>query len=95
MKKRADGRYCKQIKINGKTISFYGKTIAEINKKIIEYNKKQTVGLTFEEVAEEWKNYHFETLEYNTLKQYKPALKQILENFGDSYIKEIINYNIV
>ena len=89
MKKRADGRYCKQIKINGKTISFYGKTIAEINKKIIEYNKKQTVGLTFEEVAEEWKNYHFETLEYNTLKQYKPALKQILENFGDSYIKEI------
>ena len=44
MKKRADGRYCKQIRINGKIKSFYGKSEREINRKILAYQDTKEKG---------------------------------------------------
>ena len=57
LKKRADGRYLKQIRIKGKVKSFYGKTQAEINKKILEYKEEKSTGKYFRDVAEKWEKY--------------------------------------
>jgi len=89
MKKRADGLYCKQIRINGKQQSFYGKTQAEINKKILSFKEKVEKGRMFEEVADDWKEEHFKTIEYNTTKGYNPAIKRAKDYFINKNIKEI------
>ena len=62
MKKRADGRYLKQVRIDGKTKSFYGKTIAEVNRKIIEYEKTQENGRAFSVVADEGLTQYLESV---------------------------------
>lgn len=89
MKKRADGRYMKQITINGKVKSFYGKTQAEVNRKIIEYQGEQKNGKVFSAVADEWWGIHQEKIEHNTAKQYRPALREIIDCFGDTMIQNI------
>ncbi len=89
MKKRSDGRYMKQITINGKVKSFYGKTQAEVNRKIIEYQGEQKNGKAFSVVADEWWGIHQEKIEHNTAKQYRPALKEIINFFGDIMIQNI------
>ncbi len=89
MKKRADGRYLKQITINGKVKSFYGKTQAEVNKKILEYQGEQKNGRVFSAVADEWWGIHQEKIEHNTAKQYRPALREIINFFGDMMMQNI------
>lgn len=95
MKKRKDGRYLKQITINGKAISFYSsaktesKAIKDIERQLLNYRIKQENGKTFEEVAEEWRNEHFKTLAYNSIKSMAPALERAIEEFGGAYIKQI------
>lgn len=91
MKKRADGRYVKVIKNQktGKTMYIYGASKAEVNRKILDYEYKLEKGRTFAEVAREWADSRFDSLAYQSLKVYKPALHRAIEEFGDQYIREI------
>lgn len=89
LKKRKDGRYCRQIRINGKVVSFYGKTEREINRKMLEYRESEKKGKPFDAVAAEWQREHFENIEHNTIRQYKPALEQIIDRFSGISIKDI------
>ena len=66
MKKRADGRYCKQIRINGKIKSFYGKSEREINRKILAYQDTKEKGEIFKTVAEEWLDEYLLNTPYTT-----------------------------
>ena len=89
LKKRKDGRYCRQIRVNGKVVSFYGKSEREINRKMLEYREAEEKGKPFEVVADEWATEHFENIEHNTIRQYKPALEQIVDRFSGMSIKDI------
>ena len=88
MKKRADGRYCKQMVIGytdeGKKIikSFYGKTIKEIEKQATEAKQKLESGImlcasdniTMAEWAEIWLNTYKLSVAYNTRVMYSNAI---------------------
>lgn len=87
--RRKDGLIQRQVTVNGKRKVFYGKTEREINRKIAEYREEKRRGRLFREVAEEWKAQHFPTLEYNTLKGYRPALRRAVDEFGDQPVSAI------
>lgn len=91
VKRRADGRVCKTMTDprTGKRVYFYGSTEREVNRKIMEYQTKVTEGRTFKEVADEWWEIAEPTLAYQTVKVYKPALRRVLEAFGDVRVKDI------
>lgn len=86
---RPDGLHESIRNIDGKRVAFRGKTDAEVERKMIEYRARAAQGRLFKDVAEEWKSVHFPTLAPNTLKGYRPALKDASEHFGDDYIKQI------
>lgn len=88
-KPRADGLIQRQVTINGKRKVFYGHSDREINRKIAEYREEKRRGRLFKEIAEEWKERHFPTLEYNTLKGYRPALRRAVEEFESAPISSI------
>lgn len=88
-KRRADGLIQRQVTINGRRKSFYGHSEREINRKIIEYKEERRIGRTFAVIADEWEAEHFPTLEYNTLKGYKPALRRAVSEFGQLPCKQI------
>lgn len=95
LKKRADGRYCKQIRINGKVKSFYGRTQAEINKKILEYKEEKATGKYFSDVAEKWVNYYCTQVPYTTYKKCgQAAYNAAVEHFGNMRIREIVPYDV-
>ena len=81
--KRPDGLLQRQVTINGKRKVFYGKSERELNRKIADYREEKQRGRLFNEVADEWEEKHFPTLEYNTLKGYRPALRRAKEEFGE------------
>lgn len=87
--KRQDGLLQRQVTINGKRKVFYGKSEREINRKIAEYREEKRRGRLFRVVAEEWEEQHFPTLEYNSLKGYRPALRRAVEEFGELPISTI------
>lgn len=86
---RSDGLIQRQVTINGKRKVFYGHSDREINRKIAEYREEKKRGRLFKEIADEWEEKHFPTLEYNTLKGYRPALRRAVEEFGDAPISSI------
>ena len=89
MKKRADGRYCKQIlvgyKPDGKRImkSIYGRTIKEVEKQERELRNKIDSGLvigtkqniTLAEWADLWLNTYKNNVSYNTKSMYANAIQ--------------------
>lgn len=72
-----------------KRIHFYGYTAREIDAQIMEYTSKQETGLLFKAVAEDWWNAHSSTLAPNSLKNYKPAYRRAVDEFGDTPIRQI------
>lgn len=100
MKKRKDGRWCRKIRIDNKYVYFYScektekQATKDIENQLIKFQAKAENGKTFGEVADEWSANHFPTLENNTLKQYKPALRDVCEHFGDDYIKDITSNQV-
>lgn len=92
--KRSDGLLQRQVTIGGKRKVFYGKNERELNRKIAEYKEEKQRGRLFEEVAEEWEEKHFPTLEYNTLKGYRPALRRAVEEFGKQPVSSIMAKDI-
>lgn len=87
--KRPDGLLQRQVTINGKRKVFYGKSERELNRKIADYREEKQRGRLFNEVADEWEEKHFPTLEYNTLKGYRPALRRAKEEFGELPVSSI------
>ncbi|MBQ8289358.1 MAG: site-specific integrase [Clostridia bacterium] len=84
-KKRADGRYRKVV--NGK--AFYGRTRSELDEKIDEYFEALNAPKMFKDIADEWWGEIYDTLANQTLKGYRPALKRIIEEFGDMDVTTI------
>lgn len=98
MKKRSDGRYCKQIFVgyqpNGtrKLKTIYGKTIREVEKRERELLSQMEKGLiptqnadiTLSDWADEWMTVYKSSLSYNTRIRYK--------NIIDVHIKPKIGY---
>lgn len=95
MKKRADGRYCKQIRINGKVKSFYGKSQNEVNKKILAYQDTAEKGEYFKVIAREWEKEYLKNVPYTTYKKCgQSAYNSITEVYGDRRITEITSSDV-
>lgn len=88
-KKRADGLMQRQVTINGKRKVFYGKNERELNKKIAEYKEEKARGRLFSTVADEWWEKHSEKLVYNSIRNYLPAYKRTVEEFGKRYMSDL------
>lgn len=82
------------ITIDGKRKVFRGDTEKEVRKKILEYKNQVSVGIFFNQAAEEWKEEHWKTLEYNSTKNYNGAFKRIISYFNGTRIKEIFALDI-
>ena len=101
MKKRADGRYCRKIKINGKFIFFYSsestekQAIRDIERQLLEYKEKEKSGKTFAVVADEWDTeYRTKIPDVNYRKNIKAAYEYIVRYFENEYIKNITAIDI-
>lgn len=93
-KARADGLVEKTVTINGKRKHFYGRSEAEVLRKIADYSDEQEHGVKFSEVVDGWEKEHYKTLEYNTLKGYKPAARRAKERFGEIPVREITTNDV-
>lgn len=94
MYQRPDGLYVKDLKINGKRVSFYGHTEKEILQKIAAYEEKEERGPTFEDVANEWWEGHEPRLRYGSVATYRAALERAISYFGKDPIKQIDNADV-
>lgn len=107
MKKRADGRYCKQVLIgyspNGKRKfkTIYGKTIKEVEKKEREIKDSIEKGLSIEdsiilgEWSDMWLSVYKNNVEYNTRAMYENAInKHIKPELGMMQLKNLKSIHI-
>ncbi len=98
MKKRKDGLWQRSVLLpSGKRKVFYSsesterKAEADFMRQILAFKETDKNGKLFSEVAEEWEDEHYKNIEFNTKKQYKPAVKDAINYFGNRYIKTISN----
>ncbi len=89
MKRRSDGLMQKSVTINGKRKYFYGKSVSEINKKILAYQEADRRGPTFQSVADEWADKHFDELKPSTLHCYTIPTRRATEFFEGKFVREI------
>ena len=95
MTRRKDGRWVKNVTINGKRIFFYSSAKTErqaekdISQQMIAYNEADKKGKLFSVIADEWEENHFDTLEHYTARRYKTLLNHALDFFSNHYIKSI------
>jgi len=95
MKRRPDGRWVKTVTINKKRVYFYStektERLAEkdISRQMLAYSDADKKGKLFSQVAEEWEEEHFETLEHYTSRRYKTLLSHVSDFFEGYYIKNI------
>lgn len=96
MKRRADGRYQKKIKLLDGTTKFLYSSASSERAAIRDFNEQmqkleqehQDLSL-FVNVAEQWSKEHFPKLQNNTLKMYKVGLEDAKEHFKGLYINNI------
>ena len=96
MKKRADGRYAKKIKLLDGTTKFrYSSApseraaIRDFNEQMQKLEQEHKNLSRFVNIADLWASEHFPKLQNNTLKMYKVGLKEAKEYFKASYIETI------
>ena len=101
MKKRADGRYCRKIKINGKYVFFYSNEKTEksatrdIERQLLAYTEKEKAGKSFLETADEWNTeYRAKIPDINYRKNTKAAYEYIKNYFGNEPIKNLASIDI-
>lgn len=92
--RRPDGLYEKVLKINGKRVAFRAKTEDEVFEKILNYQDKQEKGITFAEAADLWYDEYWETYSPTTQKGYQRAYRDVLEWFGNEYIRQITHKDV-
>lgn len=99
MKRRADGRFCKTLTIDGKRVFFFSsaenekQASKEIEKKLIEYQIEQSTKSEqfkiFKNIANRWQEEHYKTIAYKTQTGYDAPFNRIVEKFGETPINEI------
>ena len=95
MKQRADGRWVKVKRFNGKAISFYStaKTekaaLKDIEDQMVRYIQKASRQRSFGEIAQDWREEHQAKVTYKTWQGYQAHFTRALEEFGDIPIDEI------
>ena len=95
MKQRNDGRYVKVKTIDGRRVSFYSseptekRAIRDIENQMLEYKEKAERGKTFREVADEWEENHYKSLQWQTIHRYKSLVAHLADYFRDEYIRRI------
>lgn len=101
MKKRSDGRYVKKVTLsNGKPKYLYSSAPNEreankdFNRQLIALNEEDVEKTMFCNVSDAWASEHFESLEYNTLKAYKPGLRDVDAYFKDYHIEEVQPHHV-
>lgn len=88
MKKRKDGRFALQKRINGKRVTFYGKTEPECYKSYLEYEQTAGKPKTFGYYADLWEREHRDEVGTTTWQSYLPRLHD-LEHLYSIPVKEI------
>ena len=101
MKKRSDGRYCKKVTMpNGKTKYLYSSASTEreankdFNRQMLALDTEEKEKSKFCNVSDAWAAEHFPKLEHNSLKAYKPGLRDVDDYFGEYYIEDIQMHHI-
>lgn len=96
MTRRKDGRWLKVVTINKKKVYFYSsadtekKAEKDIQRQLLEYQRKQDVSTTtLREIAQEWKERHFESISHKTQAEYTAMLGRIIDAFGDRRVDSI------
>ena len=84
---RPDGLHETILRINGKRKAFRGKTDKEVWEKVKAFDRAQLQAeidaeTTFSRIAEQWWDEAEPKLEPNSVKNYKPALRRAVEEFG-------------
>ena len=95
MYQRSDGLYEKMLVINGKRKVFRAKTEKEVMQKIAAFKGEAEVKKTrlFREYADDLEA-SWDSLAYNSLKGYVPALRRCVDSFGDLPVADITTYQI-
>lgn len=95
---RPDGLHETIIRINGKRKAFRGKTDREVWEKVKAFDRTAAEAkaqqaakeaTTFAALADRWWDEIEPTLEHNSTKNYRPALKRAKDEFGDRQVSEI------
>lgn len=86
---RKDGRLQTIVTKKGIRRVFYARTDREMLQKLTDYQEAVDNGPYFREVAEEWWEQHQSTLSPNSLRNYIPAYRRAVEEFGDARIRTI------
>lgn len=96
MKKRKDGRYVKKVTLPDKTVKYLysdakneREAAKDFNAQLLSLEKKKKASKQFKNVAEEWSDTHFKTLQNNSLKLYNVGLRKAVEYFGETQIEDI------
>lgn len=98
MKRRSDGRFVRTVTVDGKRKMFYSseptekKAERDIMRQMVEFEAKQdeeAKGKTFEEVADEWEEEHYKTIQYQTMERYKSMVVRLTDAFDNVYIRDI------
>ena len=89
MYKDKRGLWRDYIVYRGKRKFFSAKTKKDLLMKIAMFNVNSSEGLTFEEVADAWKEENWDRLAFGSYRSYAPALKRCVEKFGDRQLKDI------
>ena len=89
MKKGKDGLYHQQVTINGKRKVFSSKDKHKLMLKIAQYREEKSGTPLFRDIADKWKEEHWERIELGTLRCYNAPFKRIVERFGDYRLHEI------
>ena len=85
---RPDGLHETIIRINGKRKAFRGKTDKEVWDKVKAFDREQAqrdaaAPVTFGQIADAWWAEIEPTLEHSSTKNYKPALRRAVDQFGE------------
>lgn len=91
---RPDGLHETILRINGKRKAFRGKTDKEVWEKVKAFDRAQLQAeidaeTTFSRIAEQWWDEAEPKLEPNSVKNYKPALRRAVEEFGARQVGSI------
>ena len=91
---RPDGLHETILRINGKRKAFRGKTDKEVWEKVKAFDRAQLQAeidaeTTFSRIAEHWWDEAEPKLEPNSVKNYKPALRRAVDEFGTRQVGSI------
>lgn len=96
MKRRADGRFQKKIKLpNGKTKTLYSaakserEAVKDFNRQMLTLETEQRNSMNFDRVAEAWADERFPTLQNSTILSYKTNKNEAVNYFASMPIAEI------